>query len=229
MKRLPLCCSRFGVRLYISHTEKSSPGVFLLMQEDEYLIRHLVYYGQWRSRIYVRKEAMRMWYVVQVAGGREQVTLAKIQRFVDGETLREAFVPRRKVMRKKDGKEILVSEILFPGYVFVVTEKPEELFANLKYVPAFTRMLGCGGKNFIPLDQGEVRLLEAFCGTDRLVEMSRGILDGDGVRIDEGPLKGREGIIRKIDRHKRCAYVEMEIMGRKKSVKLGLDVVRKEK
>lgn len=87
MKRLSLCGSRFGVRLHISHTEKSSPGVFLLMQEDEYLIRHLVYCGQWRSRIYVRKEAMRMWYVVQVAGGREQVTLAKIQRFVDGETL----------------------------------------------------------------------------------------------------------------------------------------------
>lgn len=168
-----------------------------------------------------------MWYVVQVTSGREQATLAKIQRFVDGATLKEAFVPRRKAVRKKDGKATPVSEALFPGYVFVTTEKPEELFANLKRVPAFTRMLGCGDKNFIPLDQSEVNLLEAFCGADRLVEMSRGIIDEDGVRIEEGPLKGREGIIRKIDRHKRCAYVEMEIMGRKKLVKLGLEIVRK--
>lgn len=169
-----------------------------------------------------------MWYVVQVASGKEQATLERIQKFVDGSTLKEAFIPRRKVIRKRRGEEFSVSEALFPGYVFVVTENPSELFSELKRVPAFTRMLGCGSDSFLPLDQSEVDVLEAFCGAKRLAEMSRGIISGDGVRINEGPLRGYEGIIRKIDRHKRCAYVEMEIMGRKKSVKLGLEIVRKE-
>ena len=81
-----------------------------------------------------------MRYVVQVASGKEQATLERIQKFVDGSTLKEVFIPRRKVIRKRCGEELCVSEVLFPGYVFVVTENPAELFSELKYV---RRLLAC--------------------------------------------------------------------------------------
>jgi len=35
------------------------------------------------------------------------------------------------------------------------------------------------------------------------------------------------GLIRKIDRHKRLAYLEIRILGRVKTVKVGLEVTRK--
>lgn len=38
---------------------------------------------------------------------------------------------------------------------------------------------------------------------------------------------GHAGSIVKIDRHKRLAYLEMEMLGRKKNVKLGLEIVAK--
>lgn len=169
-----------------------------------------------------------MWYVIQVFGGKEQATLGLLKRFVNEGVLQEAFIPRREVMRRNDGVTTKVIEILFPGYLFVVTEKPRELCAQLKDVPTFTRMLGGGDKRFIPLNQSEIDWLEKFCGVNRVVEMSRGVIEGNQVRVSEGPLKGREGVIERIDRHKQCAYVDMEFMGRVKSIKLGLEIVRKE-
>lgn len=168
-----------------------------------------------------------MWYVVQVFGGKEQATLDLLKRFVNEGVLQEVFIPRREVMRRNGGVTTKVIEVLFPGYLFVVTENPRELCAQLRDIPTFTRMLGGSDKRFIPLDQSEIDCLEEFCGVNRVVEMSRGVIEGNQVCVSEGPLKGREGIIKKIDRHKQCAYVDMEFMGRVKSIKLGLEIVRK--
>ena len=45
--------------------------------------------------------------------------------------------------------------------------------------------------------------------------------------ILNGPLMNQTGLIKKLDRHKRLAYLEIEILGRVKTVKVGLEIVRK--
>ena len=48
------------------------------------------------------------------------------------------------------------------------------------------------------------------------------------VAIDlKGPLVGREGWIRKINRRKRTAYLEIDMFGRTIQTKIGLGIVRK--
>ncbi len=42
-----------------------------------------------------------------------------------------------------------------------------------------------------------------FCDNEYIVEESIGFIKGDNVFITSGPLKGRESVIKKIDRHKR--------------------------
>ncbi len=44
-----------------------------------------------------------------------------------------------------------------------------------------------------------------------------------------GPLQTLKGTIRKIDRHKRTAVVQMKMMGRLQDVTMGLEIVRKVK
>lgn len=39
---------------------------------------------------------------------------------------------------------------------------------------------------------------------------------------------GTEGNIRRIDRHKRIAYLEIEMFGRTVEMKVGLEIIRKE-
>ena len=57
--------------------------------------------------------------------------------------------------------------------------------------------------------------------------MSVGVIEGDRVIVTEGPLKGHEAQITKIDRHKRAAYLDMRMFGRHKTIKVGLEIVRK--
>ena len=57
--------------------------------------------------------------------------------------------------------------------------------------------------------------------------MSEGYITGDKVTVTRGPLIGLEGDIRKIDRHKRRAYLDVTLFGRTVPASVGLEVVRK--
>lgn len=59
------------------------------------------------------------------------------------------------------------------------------------------------------------------------MELSTGIIEGDHAIILNNPLMGRDGLIRKIGRHNRLAFLEVDMLGRKKTVKLGLEIVAK--
>lgn len=45
--------------------------------------------------------------------------------------------------------------------------------------------------------------------------------------FNEGPLIGLEGLITKIDRHKRIAYVDVELLGKLTRVQVGLEIISK--
>lgn len=165
-------------------------------------------------------------YVIQVIGGRER-TGAELLRKHAGDVVEECFLPTFELMRRKDGEWRKVRELLFPGYLFVKTADPERLAARLRRVPVFMRILG-NDNSFTPLAPDEVAWLEAFTmAKTHVVEMSRGVIEGDAVIVTDGPLKGREALIIKIDRHKRLAYLDMHMFGRTKSVRIGLEIVRK--
>ena len=66
--------------------------------------------------------------------------------------------------------------------------------------------------------------------TDRVDELEsqlRRVIEGDRIIVLKGPLVGREGWIRKINRRKRTAYLEIEMFGRTIQTKIGLGIVRK--
>ena len=89
-----------------------------------------------------------------------------------------------------------------------------------------TRLLGAGDE-IIPLTERERDFLLRFGGENQIVEMSEGIIEQSRIRILSGPLMGMEGQIRKIDRHKRKAWLEVEMFGRVQRVEVGLEVAMK--
>ncbi len=80
---------------------------------------------------------------------------------------------------------------------------------------------------FCPLTADERDWFLAFSDAAHVVRMSEGVIEGDTVRVTRGPLMGREGLIRKIDRHKRRAYLEVTMFGRTVPASVGLEIVRK--
>lgn len=165
------------------------------------------------------------WYVVQTMGGQESQVRDMIVRLVDPCLVDEAFVPRYEMFRREEGVWVKRTEVLLPGYVVVVTQDPAKLKTALSRVPRFTRLLGNDGM-FTRLDDREVAFINSFVQPgNRTVKMSTGVIEGDEIIVLDGPLKGRTALIRKIDRHKRLACLDIEMLGRKKTVRVGLEIV----
>ena len=193
------------------------------------------------------------WYVAQVASGKEASTARLCERFVGTPACEACFAPECEVMWKRGGQWELKRKLLFPGYLFFVTDDVDALSMELRKIPAMTRLLGapCDGAaagdassaadgdgatavrgrrervSFLPLTADERDGFLAFSDAAHVVRMSEGVIEGDTVRVTRGPLMGREGLIRKIDRHKRRAYLEVTMFGRTVPASVGLEIVRK--
>lgn len=181
------------------------------------------------SKVVPESGVMDKHYVIQVVSGEESRTLQLIRMIVEPELLIDAYIPRVEQYRKYRGEWRVVKEILFPGYLFVVSDKIDELYYALKGVPLFTKLLGADKKFLWPLSEEEVTFLQSFC-TDKhhTVDMSSGYIVGDKVTITSGPLMGKEAAIKKIDRHKRIAYLETRFFNQTLISKVGLEIIRKE-
>lgn len=166
------------------------------------------------------------WYAVQVKTGKEQETADLCNGIVDGEILAESFIPRYERMKRYQGEWHKEQLPMFPGYIFLVTERVEKLFYELKSVPELTKILGSGSE-FIPIRDEEKALMQRLENEEHVTEMSEGYLVGERVVILSGPMKGMEGKIRKIDRHKRMAVLEIGMFGRWIDVRVGVEIVKR--
>lgn len=167
------------------------------------------------------------WYAVKVRSGREDKIVKACDILVNRHVLKECFIPRYKRMRKLRGQWFYIEEILFKGYVFMITDHVDELFNELKKIPDLTKILGNDGENIYPIYEEEAMLLERFGGSERVVDVSCGYIEGDCIRITNGPLMGYEGNIVKIDRHKRIAYVDISLFEQITTVQVGLEIISK--
>lgn len=166
-------------------------------------------------------------YVVQVMGGTERRHRERILSALPN-VVEDCFIPEYETMWAQRGvwKKKLVR--LFPGYLFIQTKDPDALADAVASAPDFMRLLGGSDKGFQALTAEEVAWLDAFteAGT-HVVRMSEGVIEGDRVTVTKGPLRGREGQIARIDRHKRIAELEVRMFNQAKRVKVGLAIVWK--
>ena len=168
------------------------------------------------------------WYVVQVRTGKEEAIANKLQFHIDHDVLLECFIPCCKRQKKFRGKWQIVEEVLFKGYIFVITDKIDDLYTQLKEIPDLTKLLGNDGEDIYPIYPQEALFLARFSTEDYIVDVSKGYIKGDTIMIIEGPLVGLEGYITKIDRHKRIAYVDVNLLGQVSSVQVGLEIISKD-
>ncbi len=167
-----------------------------------------------------------MWYVMQVRTGTEESICCQCRNIISGEILERCFIPRYEEKKKYEGKWHTQEKVLFPGYVFMITNKIEQLYECLRYVIGLTKLIGTG-EEVLPLTREEERWLQKIGGEDQKVEMSEGVIEAGDIRITDGPLAGMEKCIKRIDRHKRKAYLEVEMFGRIVEMQVGLEIVGK--
>ena len=162
-----------------------------------------------------------MWYVIWTSTGSENRAKESIEGMV-----KRCYVPRKAINIKRDGEWKLAEKALFPGYLFVDTDDAEELSVKLRKIEGFSQLLATDKKIF-PLYGNDANFAEKLYNRNGLFDMSEGYIEGDAVRVTAGPLYGLEGLIKKIDRHKRLAYLEYTMFGQTMSTSVGLEITEK--
>ena len=175
-----------------------------------------------------------MWYVVQVSGGNEAKACKLISQAAErhvqaggSKVLEECFVPTYQCEQKFKGEYRLLDRNLFPGYVIAITRDVNGLNLLLRGISAFTKILG-SSEGFVPLDRGESAFINSFTtAKHRVIRTSRAVVEGDHVKVMEGPMVGHEGWIKEINRRKGTARIEAVMFGRTINVEVGLAVMSK--
>ena len=168
-----------------------------------------------------------MWYVIHVVTGREDMVVASVNKLVQKNLYTECFNPTYKVQKRFKGVWKTVERPLFPGYVIVDTDDPKTMSMALRSIAGAIRILG-NDNGFTPLPKEEQRWIADFTQKgDRAIGLSTGVIEGDKVVVTQGPLINRTASIKKVDRHKRLAWLELDLCGRTLVVKVGLSIVCK--
>ncbi len=166
-----------------------------------------------------------MWYVIQVYTGMEEEICEQCRRQVL-EKDEEIFVMLAERMTKLQGQWTRITSRLFPGYVFVETEKIDELFIRLKRTGTMTKLLRTG-EDMTPIDQKEEEYLRLLGGEEHFVKYSEGYLEGEKLIITSGAMKNYKGTVKKVLRHKRLVVLAVPLMGRELEVTVGLGIVKR--
>ena len=181
------------------------------------------------------------WYVIQIRPGQERKMCEQIEAAYEEAqdlasmshegaepfTLDECFEPRYRTQKKMHGEWRDVERALMPGYVIAVTDDPGKLARLLRGLADMCKLVTMG-ETYVPLTDYEREWLEANTQKgNRVVPMSFGYREDDVLTVTEGPLKGHEGRIVKINRASSLAQLEFHVGQFKITTTVGLGIVPK--
>ncbi len=166
---------------------------------------------------------MVIWYLLPCKEQEEQRTLDSCRNYLSETALRDAFILTYDRMCRYQGAWHLEKKLLFPAYVILESENASILRDEL------TQYKGILGKAqaILEINPKEEKFLRVLCGKRNHIRMSRGVICKGVTQVTEGPLKGMEARICKIDRHKRLAKLRVQEGQDSRYIPAGLEIVEK--
>lgn len=132
----------------------------------------------------------------------------------------KAIVPVRVLQEKYKKKWIERERLLIPGYVFVYAKREISFRKLIKMTGAYKVLEYQSGKRELIGSDYEYALW-VYTHNGR-IGTSKVLVEGDTVKVIDGPLKDGIGEILKLDRHKKRAWVEFNFYGNTQKVSLSV-------
>lgn len=161
-----------------------------------------------------------IWYLLKCPEGAEADYIEKYQELAGESGLQEIVSFQYQRMLRYGGSWHLERRTLLPGHIF--------LSGAEKMIVGRWGRKGKKREKDMLLLPCKVPFLKMLCSEDGLIDISRGIIRNGVPVVTEGPLKGREQLIRKIDRHKRTAEILVPLDSKTVEVTVGLEIYQKE-
>lgn len=174
-----------------------------------------------------RARGRRMWFVIHVKPGCETQAVSLLKSAPKSDGLEEVFCPMAECLCKEHGELVEKREPMLEGCVFAVAPSKWELRACMRRADGLQSMLDKQTPEFVALEDGEEGFIDLMAVPgNRTVEMSEGEVVGGRIAVLSGPLRGREGDIRRYSNRHRWAYLDTCVAGKPASARLGLRVTR---
>ena len=164
---------------------------------------------------------MNRWYVVEALPRSEERAAINLQR--QGMRI---YLPRYRKRRRHARKVDLVPAALFPGYLFVRLDVEAAPWRQVNGTFG-CRQLVSDGEMPAPLPRGAIRALRAREDGDGFVQFglpSESFRRGDRVRITDGPLAERMGLVDSVTDAQRVVLL-LDMLGRRVRVQLDADFI----
>ena len=146
------------------------------------------------------------------------------------ENQRGTIVPVEDVIEFKNGKKVVVSKKVFPGYLLVRCELDDDSWYVVRNTPGVTGFVGLGARP-TPLSRKEVEsiLQVKVDGVDTTKKTKPRLEyeEGETVRVKEGPFADFTGTIAEINEDQLKLKVLVNIFGRETPVELEFSQVAK--
>lgn len=176
-----------------------------------------------RNILKQRRRKTMPWYVLQTRTGEEERLAALIRKIVPANLYGECFVVYQEQLRRRKQKNFIHVRRVFPGYVFITSREPEELFLCLKQVPAMSKMMADDEFFFLSVEREEAEFLKQIMDEDHVICLSYLETDGKGkIRQVSGPLKDCMSQIVRFQYGKRYVLVHLKLLGEEKTVLMGI-------
>lgn len=167
-------------------------------------------------------------YVFQILTGEEQrfITLVRTALLRNQLDDTQVWWPRRKLMIRRRGRRIRSLAPLFPGYLIVEAPTIDAIrLQTFRNCTGFVRFLKTN-QDIRPLQGNDLELIRHFLSFGEVVEQSKVTFDVDNrIVVQEGPLKGLEGRIVKVDKRKGRAKVQLDMYENSFRIDLGFEVM----
>jgi len=161
------------------------------------------------------------WYSLRVISGKERKIKERIELEIKragwDDVVTQVLVPSEKVYKIRNGKKVILDRNILPGYILLEAD-PErfsaEIVQGISNMPNVIHFLG--RQSPIPMQESEAnRMLGKVDDSQGLVEsMVEPFIEGEMVKIIDGPFNDFVGDIKEINEEKKKLKVIVKIFGR---------------
>jgi transcriptional antiterminator NusG len=175
------------------------------------------------------------WYSLRVISGKERAIKERIdleiQRSGWTEIVTQVLVPSEKVYKIRNGKKVILERNILPGYILVEAIPSKfsgEIVQAIANIPNVIHFLG--KNNPLPMQQHEAnRMLGKVDESEETgAAMIEPFIQGETVKITDGPFKDFVGDIKEVNEEKKKLKVIVKIFGRGTEVELNFMQVEKQ-
>jgi transcription termination/antitermination protein NusG len=174
------------------------------------------------------------WYVLHTYAGYENKVKSNLESRISSmnveDRIYEVVIPLEDVVEVKNGRKVVVSRKVFPGYLLVRCDLDDDSWSVIRQTPGVTSFVGPGTKP-VPLSRREVEsILQVKVEGVEPARKTRPRLEyemGETVRVREGPFADFHGEIAEINEDQLKLKVLVNIFGRETPVELEFSQVAK--